>query len=229
MRYFCPECGKSVNKLFDKLCSKCYLELKNPIKVNECLELLVCRSCGKIKVFGRWLEKNNESLKNFVMNNISFSNLKITDAALDFYQKDYGYDVKLVIRISNNKKEFRFEKKFKIFEKKVLCESCLKLSGQYYEGILQLRGNFNKDKLLNEVNSFFEKEKLEDSLASVVSIEQLKEGIDLKIGSARSLKRLVKNVLSKFNVEVLETYSVVGYDRQKNKMKKRVTFCVRFL
>ena len=85
-------------------------------------------------------------------------------------------------------KETTREVKYKIEIEKTVCPSCSRLSGNYYEAILQLRGDPYKVLLL--------KESVEKALArkgvGITKAVKLKEGIDLYITSSKALLELVR-------------------------------------
>ena len=225
MERFCPKCGKETKRLIEKVCSDCYSEkIKSPLPKR--INLAVCKTCKRIKFTGKMHELDENILRDVVLAKLK-TDLDVLEAALDFHETYKGYDV--VVEMVISRENILFEKNFRTEIKivKVLCDSCMKLVSDYFEAIIQLRGFEEEEIILKEIDLFLSRAKEKDELAAVTGIEKKREGIDIKVGSLRTAKRLVRYLSNKYDATLKTTDSVAGFDKNLNKPKKKYTFCLR--
>ena len=112
---------------------------------------------------------------------------------------ELGTDVKI------NKNETR---KMLIMFKRLKCDTCVKLSGNYYEAIIQLRGD-NKDKLLKEVKRIANEK-------DIVAIEDKKEGYNVRIMFKKNARRIVSTIKKrKLTTKLKKSYKLKGEKKGK--------------
>ncbi|MCD6434309.1 MAG: hypothetical protein J7L14_01730 [Candidatus Diapherotrites archaeon] len=228
LQRFCPMCGKKTEKFVDKICVECFIKKASIVELPEHLELQRCRKCKKIKFANSWLPFDNTLIKSIVEKHLKINeNFEIKDIDVAFDEEKIT--VKLHGFIAG--KPVKVEKNILLKYKEVLCENCYKMQSGYYEAIIQLRTESGKKKgkkaierlerIFHEIKKFLKKESSE-----IVAVEKLKEGINLRIFSLRTAKRIAEFLEQKKNAKIIRSSSVVGTTK-KGKPRKRITFCAR--
>lgn len=173
----CIICGKDAWK--NNLCRKHFLKRERLLDIKG-FSLKVCRNCGSY-YDGRWIKGSLEkALIDMVRGKIpSKIKAKIVSARK-------GNRVQL--RISATAKiagaEKREEKILNVFLKKKLCENCIKLSGGYYEAMLQIRGK-NSERIFEMIEKDVKSE-------YTVGMDKTKNGYDIRLLKKDSARKLVK-------------------------------------
>ncbi|MCD6477086.1 MAG: hypothetical protein J7K26_02910 [Candidatus Aenigmarchaeota archaeon] len=109
--------------------------------------------------------------------------------------------------------------------KNVVCDVCSKKYGDYYEAILQLRGDF-QERHVDFCKRFLNKlERKEDRMAFFFLSGKNKE-IDLKIGSKKAAKKLAKSLKNRYGCKIKKSYKL--YSRKAGKNIVRDTILCRF-
>ncbi len=93
---------------------------------------------------------------------------------------------------------------------------------QYYEAILQLRGNTEEQ--FNEIV-----DRIEASECKISKHTIMKEGIDLYLFSQKYIQQLGRWIKNRYNCNIASTRKLHTRDVRANKNLYRVTVCVRFL
>ncbi len=199
----CPVCGARENEkpFIGPFCVDCY-EVK--CKLPKELELLVCARCGKARLRGEWREISEGEVEEWVL-----SKCKGEDQPVAFDLENREVIFKLY------GKEVR--KPIKLIIKRITCPTCAKMSGGYYEAILQLRGDWSK------IREWAKKFKRALSLKTFISKEEeLKEGIDLYVGESKKLLE----VLQSFGLKWKCSWKLHGV--KDGKRVYRATYVVRW-
>ncbi len=190
----CPKCGRESRGL----CIDCLLE-ERPITVKE-PELERCTGCGLYWHKGNWTEIGKNELAEIVRKNLKVPHgIKIEELSIKpDEEKNY---LKLDITLLGNYKNKKFEKKLetKVKIKKTQCKKCCRMSGSYYEAILQVRG--------------FEFSDLDENF--VAKAVKVAGGTDFYISSMNYARKL-KNHLRDAGFFVNESEKLVGMKEGKN-------------
>jgi len=108
------------------------------------------------------------------------------------------------------------------------CSECTKISGGYYEAIIQIRGaegseieKSARETILEMLNSFYP----EDRSAFVAREQKVKGGIDIYIGSAKAGNKVARYFKGKYNAETKSSPKLYG--RKGGKNLYRITFLIR--
>lgn len=207
---FCFVCGKKTDKLVEGYCEECYSNKFELLKVPEEVTVKMCSRCGRIKYRNVWREMEVEDvLKDKVKILGKDVSLRIEkNEKIHVFAKGF---------LKDSKKLKREEHEIRLKINKVVCPSCSRRSGGYYEAILQLRGDV--DKAMDFLDDQLANEK------SVYRIERAKNGIDIYLDSthlANSLSHLLKK---RFKARVRKTYRL--FTRKEGKDIYRSTIVVR--
>lgn len=197
---FCPVCGKpdSGQQFIGELCLDC---ASGRLKPFPTIHILICQKCGEV------IEKGNRR-KNTTIDAEAERLLKLKGTDPVFspthtsveYDSDYG-------RVS--------QPLTLLFEKRI-CTECSRSSSQYFEAIVQLRGEPAKVARMAEMMS----KKLQER-TFIPKMEELKEGVDIYCGSRNEAIA----TLNVFKLGFLRTEKLAG--EKNGKRLYRTTLLVR--
>ncbi len=202
----CPKCGaNSDEKAFiEAFCVDCYpISIRCPKK----LEIEQCRQCKKIRLKGEWTGYSRQKISEYVIEkckgDYTQGSYDIEKQEAEFTVMKEGNQAKITIGVPTEIKPS-------------MCRHCSQISGGYFEGIIQLRGDRKKVEKMAGMfikniskRSFITKEKEKDN------------GLDLYVGSSKA----VIDILSEMGIKALITRKLVG--RQEGRRLYRTTFLVR--
>jgi NMD protein affecting ribosome stability and mRNA decay len=193
---FCPICGKpeTIGKFAGEICSDCAICRLPPLKS---LHISVCQKCGH--VLGKKNRRKSASLESEISRL-----LKISDA-----HPQYSEDFKSV---EYDTPYGRASQALSVILNKRICTECGRAASQYFEAIIQLRGDGGK------VERMAEKLLLRVAASKV---EMLKEGIDIYCQSRSE----AISALNSYRLGFLRTEKLAG--ERNGKRLYRTTLCVR--
>lgn len=201
-RKFCPKCGKITKDFYENLCEECYLaESKILDKLPDEITIALCKECRMNYVKNKRF-KNLESVVSKLLkkiNSICSATYRITNNKLF---------VNIYFKINGIKGQK--EKTIKIKQPKIICKFCnMKFSG-YFNSVLQLRGSFKQDKILNEIKNIIEQLKNDDSLSFISNIAQKTNGIDVYIGSKSAANKIANKLKNRYKTKNKITRKLYG-------------------
>lgn len=232
---FCVECGDEPDKLYDGLCLECYIKSKLNVKVDSPIHIDICPVCGSIRKKNNWVERPD-------MEAIMLE--RIDDALSIPYEADkYGfnvefdeedpYNIKAMILVRLETEDITTEKEIiaKIVFKKVQCEICSKIHGNYYEAILQVRPTEKemteeqKELVMNKVKKRVEVKEGEKRNIFLTSHEERHGGIDFYLSDTGVTKNLAKDISNAVGGNVKSSAKLAG--REDGQDIYRMTYSVR--
>ncbi len=199
LRQICIKCGRAA--ITDNLCERCFLQ-RSFFDIED-FRIILCSSCSSYYENG-WrcfAEKDRDDMiKGQIARRIK-SDEKIIIKDVSF--KTIGNRIIADVSCSFVKfgKRNIAKKEVTVTIKKQKCDKCVKLSGGYYEAILQIRGR-EADNILNNVNKILSE--------VITSINKVKNGYDIKImdkGEASKVTGLGR--------DIKKTYKLVGEKKGK--------------
>jgi nonsense-mediated mRNA decay protein 3 len=202
----CPKCGKhgDEKEFIEAFCTDCYpVKLKCPTK----LKLEQCKGCEKLKISGEWT---------------AYSDKKISDFVIGKCRGDFKYGN---FDLENHIAEFTVVKDGKqttvrrsiLFEMvTTLCKYCSRISGGYFQGIVQLRGP--EKKVEKYANMFIKKL---SNKTFITKEEEKHGGFDLYVGNSKAVIVL----LSELEVKATITRKLVGLE--EGRRLYRTSFLIR--
>ncbi len=187
-------------KKLKKFCPMCGKE------VNFLTENKICTNCEKLMRFRTKYKRTNKKSIDIIVCKIC-GKMKKSDSKDWFFPKES--DIKIA-----EKEGF----------KERICDSCSKMLGGYYEAIVQFRGSAEfvedmKERMIKEI------EKSKEKNAFISSIEKVRGGLDLKIGSNTLAKKFVRKVKKNKKVEI--KYSKKLKTKKNGKEIYRFTYLLR--
>lgn len=200
MARFCPICGKSDSdaEFYGELCIECGRMKAKPLPP---VRITVCQKCNAIIDKGR--KRKDVSLEREVTRLLK---LKGCDAVFDEKEGTIEYETPLG----------RIKQPVEVLIGKSICSDCGRAGSQYFEAIIQLRGD--KDRMVRIGERLV---KRIESRSFIPKIEELKEGLDIYCGSRNeAIAALNSNQLG-----FLRTEKLAG--EKEGKRLYRTTLLVR--
>ena len=228
---FCPKCGKDTDDLFNGLCSECFMKNEKPAELPLEIFYESCKNCGKIKVKGKWTFFEPELLAGIALQNLKTKKLDSFKPKVELFEKPKGWKaaVKIFGKMRKNKLEFSLETLMK--PRVMLCDACMKVSSDYFEATVQVRfeERASQEQLaqkLDECSKFLAVLQKEDSLSQIVKAKELKNGLDIMVGSRRAAKQLAEHLARPKGQKIIVSTTLAGIDKKGHDWS-RFTYCVR--
>lgn len=200
------------------------------------MKIRVCPVCGAYLKAGKWIEAASQ--KTISLSEISRS-IKIHPDAknvkLDVSEEQIDpsrYSAHISVNAVVNGINISATADTEIRIKKETCDVCSRIAGGYYAGIVQLRADRRiideqeierciqlTDHLLENLAS------KGDRFAFISKIEELREGVDLYIGSTSACKRVCRAIVRELGGTSVTSSSLVG--RKDGEDLYRITCAVR--
>ena len=217
---FCPACGKETEKLYRGLCEKCRKKKEVLATIPEKIKIRVCKDCGKLEGADR-LDLKKDNLRKIVEREIEI-NGELRELKIEKINKGIK-NIKLKITVSGKlgsgvKKEEVLETTIQIKER--LCETCGKIRGGYYEGVIQIRSEDIKkaEKVTKKLM------KMIDKGGHITKVTARKNGFDIYMSPKKIMNRIVGEI--KNTKEIKRSYSLVtkkdGKDLYRNTVLVRL-------
>lgn len=230
---FCVECGKE-GKLFQGLCSDCFLRKNVFITIPKSIDVEVCVHCGSWKKKKNWVTVEDEDLIRDVIlenlereSNVSDFDLHINQDFED--EKNINVDVMTHSTVLGLKAEEKHSTKVRI--KKTVCGECSKQQGGYWEAKVQLRAGKRSldenelDWALEVVDTEVSTREKKHRDAFISKVEKVHGGLDFYFGSNNMGKNISRRLASEFGGTIKESRKLVG--RKDGKDIYRMTYAVR--
>jgi len=220
---FCPKCGREAEKLFEGMCTDCYLSKKTTINLPAGISVKACKYCGRYfregKVGGRIAEVIEKDVRDM------FESKKRNVKSLVYKIKDGKVHVSVKFDFGGVQKSE--EHALDIIEDSFVCQYCSMAETHYYNSIVQIRAPAAKmEKIMQDVRSVMSRLKA-DRLAFISQIKPMKYGVDLYIGSKGAATKIAKHMKRRFKAELRCTKKVSGKIKGKTISKDTILIIVR--
>src|SRR3989338_10541818 len=198
---FCIKCGK--NAVADNFCAEHFLESQELFTLKG-FNYIYCGMCGI----------DESDIRDKIEQSIKTEN-SITSKQI--HTKTVGNKVHVTISAEGKIKGLtkREEHKSLVITRQKMCDMHVKMSGGYYEAMIQIRGD-NKGAILRKVQQIVPEK-------AITGIEQLKEGFNAKI--MRKPNAASAAGALRANYDVKESFKVGG--SKKGQMVYRNYYAVR--
>jgi nonsense-mediated mRNA decay protein 3 len=200
----CPRCGRTSDKVafIESFCIDCY---PLSIKVPDRVELEQCARCGRIRLRGEWTPFSEKKLADLVLSRCKG----------DFIDAGYGFEHQTAWFLVKGGSA-RVERKIPLLIRRTVCPQCSRISGGYFEAIIQLRGDRRR---MDKYADMFVKRLQKKTF--ITKTEEKDGGLDLYIGNSKA----VVAMMGEMGLKVLMTKKLVG--REEGKRLYRTTFLLR--
>ena len=198
---FCPKCGAPSEN--GDLCNACRMKETVWITIEPRVQCIICPTCESTKTAGIWSDAkmDREELANTLVNAAISIHKDVKDIQKDIHITDVSINRSLAtVFVSGTLYGLPVEttQKVKIVWAREQCDRCCRISGSYYEGVIQVRATGRKPtpyELRKAAEIAYQiEDQLQtagDRLSFVSDIDEQKDGIDIifssqTIGSAIS-------------------------------------------
>ncbi|MCZ9313458.1 MAG: NMD3-related protein, partial [Methanocorpusculum sp.] len=144
---FCPKCGApSVN---GELCGNCRVKDTVWITIQPRVECICCPSCGSTKTAGIWsdCQIEREELAETLVNSAISIHKDVQNIQKDIHIVDISVNRSIAtVFVSGTLYGVPLEttQKVKLVWAREQCDRCCRISGSYYEGVIQVRATGRK-------------------------------------------------------------------------------------
>jgi NMD protein affecting ribosome stability and mRNA decay len=198
---FCIKCGGPA--FADNFCEKCYLEKKELFFIKK-VKLNYCDNCGKF--YTQKEKMNAKELENFLLNQLNAKNT-IKNSEIILHAEDSKITGTIIANgfVKPSKTLITDKKEFLIYPRRMKCDSCVKILGNYHEAVIQIRGD-EKDKILHKAQKLLREE-------DYANIATLKEGYDIRVIKKAVAAQIVQALRVKYTIK--PSFKLVGEKKGK--------------
>ncbi len=230
---FCVECGNE-DKLYEGLCSECFLRKRTFLKLPKNIDVELCAHCGVRRKGKGWIrDDDGDTIEKVILENAEASfEVSKFDVHLNCeYEDENNVKVKVISHAKVHDLKVEEHHDVKIRFKKNVCDECSKQQGGYWEAKVQVRGSKSslleedKDRAFDIVDLMVAEREKKDKDAFITKIEEIHSGLDFYFGSKSLGKAIAKKLASDFGGTVKESGELVG--RRDGKDIYRMTYSVR--
>jgi NMD protein affecting ribosome stability and mRNA decay len=225
----CIQCGEQVSQPKTVLCSDCFGSKHTCFKGYEEHTLLICTMCKAHKYKKKWNAESRDAIKDAVLHHCSFIHEpKKTKITLELKNTDSKrkkgtaiLETETIIDGYTIKEEFVLPVKTTT----TLCDNCARTRTEYFEGILQLRGE--NEATLKRAHAFIVKETARRNKNGIFINKEieLKNGFDFYYTRQRYIPIIGQELQEKFGATMSTAAQL--FTRVKGKDLYRVNAIIR--
>lgn len=200
---FCPRCGRPS----DGLCAACRLEAMPWATIEPRIVLTYCPSCRYVKEKGSWIASSSN--RNDLIETIVHSALRVEpevrDVKLSIQSEDYSSNLtacRVKVTGTIHGKPVESLMKLDILFKGELCPRCSRMSGGYYEGVVQVRAMGRKCTQREKetiIDRAYEIERTltesGDNLSFIARIDEVHKCIDIIVGTQQLGRMIAEDIV----------------------------------
>lgn len=232
---FCVECGREEPELIGSLCRECYSKKHIVLSLPDHVDVLMCAHCSSMLNGGKWEDVG--SLKDAAQ--IALGNalvlpdeVTLSEMRVGLSEKDErNMDAKVLVMISSHGMQFEREISTIVRLKRGSCTECSKQHGNYYEAIIQLRGD---EKAPPERAQMSAERLIRDRVASmrrssrrvfISKVTKVKGGLDFYFSTGAAARSVARELHETMCTEYKESSSLWG--QRAGEEIYRMTFLIR--
>lgn len=232
---FCPRCGEPTE---NGLCRRCKMMETEAFTCDERVIHTFCPSCGAVKSNGKvWSDSDRE--REEVDRELALKAVHLhpdfLDGSFDLRVREISVNRSLaVIGITGTLYGYpvQGECRVGISWHKEQCDRCNRISGSYYEGIVQIRAQDRhltpyEQEAAVRLATTIEDELLEsgDRLSYISQLEETRDGVDVIVGSQHIGILIVQALINQFGGRYTTHPKLVG--EKAGRALYRITYLVR--
>jgi nonsense-mediated mRNA decay protein 3 len=233
--FFCPKCGKPTE--YEGVCNQCRIGNTPWFECDRRVKSTHCPSCGAIKQVNTWTDTNRER---------SELAPELAKTAVHFHPdiRKPSIDVKVVDNTLNRSTAIIALKglfyttpvegtcSVELIWHKEQCDRCNRISGSYYEGIVQVRADGRPPSTFELQMSAGIAQQVEDSLQAggerlsfISDMNETREGLDITVGSQHIGTLISQGIIAQLGGRFTTHPKLVG--EKNGRQLYRITYSVR--
>jgi nonsense-mediated mRNA decay protein 3 len=232
---FCPKCGKPSET--DGLCNQCKIGSTPWFTCDKRVQSTNCPSCGAIKVVNTWTDSEAEraELGPEVAKTAVHFHKDVKKPAIEVSIRDMTLNrsrATLLIRGILYNKHVEATCTVEILWHKEQCDRCNRISGSYYEGIVQVRAEGRIPSTFEIESSASIAQQIEDTLQAggerlsfISDMTPIHDGIDITIGSQHIGLLISQGITAQLGGRYTTHPKLVG--EKNGRQLFRITYSVR--
>lgn len=240
----CPKCGKTPKEtgaFIEGFCPSCYFNQHSLISLHHTPKVKVCPRCEAYWSSGQWIERGNRTTEEHLYNMTCdildplFTPPQPATFEIQILDKPESpiskvKKIRVEVTAHAQKTTFTESKTISLLISSELCDTCKRVSGGYFEGVLQVRASTGKlTKEQEETIVAFLNERLADleTPPSTIKLSYSRGGIDFRFISSRLCRSLARQLATHFGLLLGVSSKVVGRTRD-GKIQTRQTHVARY-
>ena len=232
---FCPKCGKPTEN--EGLCSECQVESTKWFSCDKRAMSTHCPSCGAIKIQNTWTDslKERADLAPDLAKSALHLHPDVKNATIDVTVVDMTVNrsrAYLVFRGQLYNKLVEDKCSVELVWHKEQCDRCNRISGSYYEGVVQVRADGRLPNKYEIQMASTIAQQVEDNLQSggerlsfINDMNQIRDGLDIIIGSQHIGVLICKNIIAQLGGRYTTHPKLVG--EKNGRQLFRITYALR--
>ena len=232
---FCPKCGKSTDN--DGLCSDCQVDNTRWLSCDKRALSTHCPSCGAIKIGNTWTDTAKERgdrapdlARSAVHLHPDIKKPSIEVKVVDISQNRSR--ASLIIRGQLYKKSVEDTCTVELVWHKEQCDRCNRISGSYYEGVVQVRAEGRIPSTYEIQMASGIAQQVEDNLQAggerlsfISDMNEIRDGLDIIIGSQHIGTLICKGIIAQLGGRFTTHPKLVG--EKNGRQLFRITYSMR--
>jgi len=226
----CVECGADTEP--GPLCQKCQLDKRKRPSIPEFVDLTVCGGCGATLSGGTWKESELEDAAAMVIATALEKKVDLAGVKVELEEETNNiYFAKVVVRSRAGGAVQRDELSCRLRLQIGTCETCGRLSGNYFECNIQIRadGRLPSEDELDETRTYVEKRidaaRAGDRTVFMSKVEEVKGGIDMYLSSNQLGQGIARDLADRRGAQYSAANELFG--QKDGREIYRMTFLVR--
>jgi len=227
LQNLCPSCGEPS----DGVCERCLAEHRSINTIPKQLTIKMCPTCSAHFFKGHWLDEDlDHAVDREIQEALTVDkagaavNVDLSDVTPTMVRAHVKIDSTLGDRLRGS-----YDVNIRV--NRASCDRCSRIAGSYYESKVQIRAerrtpsSAELSRALDIASAAIHRARKADRLAFIAKNIQLREGVDLYVGTIKAAKRIVSAVVQEMGGTVSDSAKLIG--RRDGKDIYRVTFVVR--
>jgi nonsense-mediated mRNA decay protein 3 len=226
----CVECGAETEP--GPLCRDCELNKRRRPSVPEFVDIVVCGGCGAVLSGGTWKDVEMEDAVAGVISASLAKKVDLVGVKVALEEEDGNvYFAKVVVRSRAAGSIQRDELFCRLRTQSGTCETCGRLSGNYFESIVQVRaeGRLPSAEELEDCHTFIEKRvgsaRATDRTVFMSKAEEVKGGLDVYLSSNQLGGAIARELAERTGARYDSSKELFG--QKDGREIYRMTFLVR--
>lgn len=219
---FCIRCGREFDERFIVkdygLCIDCFIESKGIFRERPVVNLTQCPKCGSLLVENKWVNLFElDVVKKYVEKDLKKSlnhNVALIDVEMNEESIYVSETPVVLLKVSINGYERAVHHRLNVYVSKKLCPRCFSQSAGNFRVLIQFRADGRRIEP-HEID-IIKKTLSEPNVAGdIVEVKEDRDGLDVKLSSLNTARRIVKKLSKAMSIKVIETFKSRKYDAQR--------------